>query len=201
MSDVQAETIQETINLLQKLMLEPTRVSIWFEILRKPGITAKELMNVINIQKTAMYYHLKKLEEKNVIKGEKKKKKQDKIEKHYNIVKNFFELYEEGSKQARKNIDIDFDIFSLLIVNSLLQREINRLFREKKKFRDKNQIRTTKYPISKTGMWFCTEEKLTQIKEEYQKLFSKIIELDEQSDKDTILSATHTYFWGVTDFL
>jgi len=184
----ETETIQETLNLLQELMLDPTRVAIWFEILRSPSITAKELMNVIKIKKTAMYYHLDKLERNAVISAETAKG-----QKHYKIIKNFFELYERSGEKL-KGKKKEFDLFSLLIVNSLVQREINRLTNS-----SEEEVKKRKYPISYVGMWFCSREKLELIKEDYRKLFHKIKMIDENEDKNSISDAQITYYWGLVD--
>lgn len=188
-SKQEAETIQEALNLLQRLMLDPTRVAIWFEILRRPGITAKELMKIIKIKKTAMYYHLEKLERNAVIRTE-----TTKGQKHYRVIKNFFELYERSGEEL-KGVKKEFNLFSLLIVNSLVQREINRLINS-----SEEEVRKRKYPISYFGMWFCSREKLELIKEDYKKLFHKIKTIDKDEDKDSIVDAEMTYYWGLVDF-
>lgn len=51
----------------KNLAKEPTRLSIWFETLKHPKITAKTLMTALNINKTNIYYHLKILEEDNLL--------------------------------------------------------------------------------------------------------------------------------------
>lgn len=188
-SKQETEAIQETLDLLQELMLDPTRVTIWFEILRRPSITAKELMKVIKIKKTAMYYHLDKLERNAVISAETMKG-----QKHYKIIKNFFELYERSGKEL-KGMKKEFNLFSLLIVNSLVQREINKLINS-----SEEEVKKRKYPISYVGMWFCSREKLELIKEDYKKLFHKIKTIDEDEDKDSIVDAEITYYWGLVDF-
>jgi predicted transcriptional regulator len=185
----ETETIQETLNLLQELMLDPTRVTIWFEILRRPSITAKELMKVIKIKKTAMYYHLDKLERNVVISAE-----TIKGQKHYKIIKNFFEFYERSGEELR-GMKKEFNLFSLLIVNSLVQREINRLINS-----SEEEVKKRKYPISYVGMWFCSREKLKLVKEDYKKLFHKMKTIDEDEDKDSIVDAKITYYWGLVDF-
>ena len=188
-SKQETETIQETLNLLQELMLDPTRVTIWFEILRRPNITAKELMKVIKIKKTAMYYHLDKLKRNAVISAETMKG-----QKHYKVIKNFFELYERSGEEL-KGMKKEFNLFSLLIINSLVQREINRLINS-----SEEEVKKRKYPISHFGMWFCSREKLKLIKEDYKKLFHKIKTIDEDEDKDSIVDAKITYYWGLVDF-
>ena len=172
-------------------MIDPTRVAIWFEILRKPGITAKELMEIILIQKTAMYYHLKILEENAII-----TMKRQKGANHYNILMNFFDLYQVDKNEFKGN-EREFSIFSLLIANSLMQREINQITAmSDKEFKDRE-----KSPVHHIGMWFCTKEKLAKIKDEFQALWSKIKEVDQTEDtQESIVNADFGFYWGLADF-
>ncbi len=181
----------EIFELIRKVMLDPTRVAIWFEVLRKPGITAKELMNVILIQKTAMYYHLKLLEERSIIKI-----KRSEGLKHYYILLNFFDLFQVDKKEIEGK-EREFRIFSLLIANSLMQREINQL-----SMMSENQFKESeKTPVNKIGMWFCTKEKLEMIKQEFAALWNKIKDVDEKEDtQESIINADFTFFWGLADF-
>ena len=183
------EKIHESFNLLRKVMIDPTRVGIWFEIIRKPGITAKELMQVIDIQKTAMYYHLVKLEESKIVRVEMKKKV-----KHFFVIINFFELY-ETSKELKKDYQREFDLFGLYVINSLIQREITRV-----SSLSDEEIATRKLPLPFVGMWFCSKEKLAEIKGEFNQLFNKIKELDEGEGADTIAHTPMAYFWSIADF-
>ncbi|MHA1155104.1 MAG: winged helix-turn-helix domain-containing protein [Candidatus Heimdallarchaeota archaeon] len=184
-------TTNEIFDLIRKVMLDPTRVAIWFEVLRKPGITAKELMNVILIQKTAMYYHLKLLEEHYIIKI-----KRSEGLKHYHILLNFFDLYEVDKKEL-KDKEREFQIFSLLIANSLMQREINQLGM----MSDKQFQESKKTPTHKIGMWFCSREKLEMIKQEFSDIWNKIKEVDEKEDtQESIINADFAYYSGLADF-
>jgi len=183
------KNMHESFKLLQKIMIDPTRVGIWFEIVRKPGVTAKDLMKVIDIQKTAMYYHLQILEEKKIVRVEIEKKV-----KHFFVVINFFELY-EASKEIQKKYRREFDLFGLYVINSLIQREITRV-----SSCSDEEIAKRKLPIPFLGMWFCSREKLTQIKGEFNQLFTKIKELDEGEGTDTLAHTPMTYFWSITDF-
>ncbi|MHA1222271.1 MAG: hypothetical protein ACTSP3_03210 [Candidatus Heimdallarchaeaceae archaeon] len=54
------------MNLLD-LVNEPIKLSIWFEILRKDGTTAKELTAKLKLKGTNIYYHLDQLKEKNIV--------------------------------------------------------------------------------------------------------------------------------------
>jgi predicted ArsR family transcriptional regulator len=189
--DEEKDTLQKTIIKIQKLIGDPTRVMIWFEIFRNPSITAKKLMQVVDIQKTAMYYHLKNLEEESLISST-----QVKGINHYQITTNFFTFFE--------NKDIDFSegkidkisrLFNLYITNALVQREIRRVA-----VASETALKQTKYPISHTALWFCKKERLEMVKNEYEKLKQKIIQIDEGSEGDSIEQADYSYYWGVIDF-
>ncbi len=187
----QSLATHEIFELIRKVMLDPTRVAIWFEVLRKPGITAKELMNVILIQKTAMYYHLKLLEEYSIINV-----KRSEGLKHYHILLNFFDLYQVDKKELEGK-EREFRVFSLLIANSLMQREINQLsMMSERQFKE-----SEKTPVHKIGMWFCSKEKLDRVKQEFTALWAKIKEVDEKEDtQESIMNADFTFFWGLADF-
>ena len=182
--------LEEILESLGKLVLDPTRVAIWFEILRKPGKTAKDLMKVIKIKKTAMYYHLNLLEENDIVRGEVIKK-----QKHYYIKRNFFELYEikDPLLQEKKR---EFNLFSLYTLNAFVQRQINKM----ESMSDQEMHNQKKLPIQRVGMWFCSEEKLDRAKEAYQKFFNRLIEIDEDQSPDTITDTPMTYFWGLVEF-
>ncbi|MBD3193203.1 MAG: hypothetical protein GF308_21395 [Candidatus Heimdallarchaeota archaeon] len=183
------ETIEEAIEKLQKLMMDPTRVAIWFEILRTPGITANELMDIIDIQKTAMYYHLGLLEEENVIDFDLKKK-----EKHFRVSLNFFSLFTEKRNKG-KITEKNTDLFFLFLLNSFIQKEIVRVSNI-----PDTEYKAKKYPLPKSGMWFCTKEKLTQIKEEYLKLWERIKKIDQGEGPENIVHTPLVYYWGLAIF-
>ena len=180
---------EKIAKMLRTIMLDPTRVAIWFEILRKPHITAYELMKVINIKKTAMYYHLNLLEAEGILKVKVVKK-----QKHYEVLVNFFELY-QAAKEFLKDKHRDLDIFSLLIISSFIQRELNKLMNM-----SKDEYQKRKYPITYSGMWFTNREKMEQIRNEYKKLYDKIMELDKGEGPDTVAHTPLAYYWGIMDF-
>ncbi|NHJ39492.1 MAG: helix-turn-helix transcriptional regulator [Asgard group archaeon] len=186
------EEIQESVDLLMKFMLDPTRVAIWFEITRIPGIIASQLMKAINIKKTAMYYHLDKLEESCIIESE-----IIKGVKHYKVAKNFFKLYGAGDEYiiGKKK---EFRLFSLLIINSLVQREVKRVMNS-----TEEDIITRPYPIPHIGMWFCSKEKLTRLQKDIQKILTEMTSIDNEEaigEYDTIIKTPLVYYWGIVDF-
>jgi DNA-binding transcriptional ArsR family regulator len=164
-------------------------VAIWFEVLRKPKITAYELMKVIAIKKTAMYYHLGILEKEGIIKGEVVKK-----QKYYKAALNFFDLYGEAKELLKQN-QKEIDTFSLMIINSFIQRELKRL-----QEMSSEEYSRKKHAIPYTGLWFATQEKIEQVKDEHKQLWDKIIKIDEGEGADAVTNIPLTYFWGIIDF-
>ncbi|NHJ48688.1 MAG: winged helix-turn-helix transcriptional regulator [Asgard group archaeon] len=181
--------MKKTMKILTTTMMDPTRVAIWFEILRKPKTTAYELMKVIAIKKTAMYYHLSILEEEGIIKGEVIKK-----QKYYKAALNFFELYGEAKELLKQN-QKDMDAFSLMIINSFIQRELKRL-----QEMSSEEYRRKKHAIPYTGLWFSTREKIEKVKDEHKQLWDKILEVDEGEGAESVAHIPLTYFWGIIDF-
>ena len=86
-------------------------------------------------------------------------------------------------------------MFGLYVINSLIQREITRV-----NSLSDDEIDKRKFPLPSVGMWFCSEEKLTQIKDEFNQLFSKIKELDAGEGADTLAHTPMAYFWSIADF-
>lgn len=175
--------------LLQTTMLDSTRVAIWFEILRQPKITASKLMKKIPIKKTAMYYHLNILEEKGIIKSEVVKK-----QKYFQAQMNFFELF-LASKDFLKENQREMDIFTLLVMNSFIQRELNKLTNM-----SSEEYENRKYPLPYSGLWFTNRDKLEQVEEEYKKFNKKILELDKDQGPESIVFTPIAYYWGIMDF-
>lgn len=182
--------LEEILESLNKLVMDPTRVAIWFEILRKPGKTAKELMKIIKIQKTAMYYHLNILEENEILRGKVIKK-----QKHYHILRNFFELYSIKDPLLKEK-KREFNLFSLYALNAFVQRQINKMMT----LTDEELHNQKAYPIQRVGMWFCSEEKLDIVKEAYSIFYNKILEIDKGETPDAIQDTPMTFFWGLVDF-
>jgi len=175
--------------LLQTTMLDSTRVAIWFEILRQPMITANELMKKIPIKKTAMYYHLNLLEEEEIIKSKVVKK-----QKYFQAQMNFFELF-LASKEFLKENKREMDIFALLVINSFIQRELNKLMTM-----SSEEYELRKYPLPYSGFWFTNRDKLEQVEEEYKKFYNKILKLDKEQGPETIVFTPLAYYWGIMDF-
>ena len=170
-------------------MLDPTRVAIWFEVLRQPKITANELMKKIPIKKTAMYYHLNILEEEGIIEGKVVKK-----QKYFQAQKNFFELF-LASKELLKENQREMDIFTLLVMSSFIQRELNKLTSM-----PPEEYENRKYPLPYSGMWFTNREKLEKVGTEYKKFYNKIMELDKDEGPESIVYTPLAYYWGIMDF-
>ncbi len=112
------------IQAFEELMINPTKIAIWTEIFRKPGITAKDLIKRLQYKKTKMYYNLGAMLEKGLIEAEIVHVKQALIQKKYRISKGFEYLLKKPEVLMEK--PREFKLFSLFTIVALLQYEINK---------------------------------------------------------------------------
>ncbi|MBD3192628.1 MAG: helix-turn-helix domain-containing protein [Candidatus Heimdallarchaeota archaeon] len=123
MTDLQ---ISDTILDLGK---DPQKVSLWLEILRNPGITAKELKSEIKMEGTAIYYHLKKLEETGLIETKTEQVEgTNLVQKRFYVSSHFFDEKKKGilAKKARENPQ-KAELLELYLMVSLLNRRIQKI--------------------------------------------------------------------------
>ncbi|MFX0014441.1 MAG: winged helix-turn-helix domain-containing protein [Promethearchaeota archaeon] len=112
------------IAAFEKLMTNPTRIAIWAEIFRKPGITAKELIKVLDFKKTKMYYNLKEMLKSGLIEAEEITVKHSLILKKYRISKEFEKVLQKREELMEKPREIK--LFSLFTILTLIQIEIRK---------------------------------------------------------------------------
>ena len=113
-----------SLNMLT-LASDPLRISIWFEIQRKAGITAKEIIQKLKLEGTNIYYHLNKLERSRLIVSESKPvPKSNLLEKYYSINMAFFAPEEwkarfdiGKSKKHLKDIILYNLYFNMFLIN------------------------------------------------------------------------------------
>ena len=78
-----------------KLVNDPLKIALWFEIQRNAGITAKELSEKLKLKGTNIYYHIKQLEKSNLIVSESKQvSNSNLLEKYYSINMDYFAVEE-----------------------------------------------------------------------------------------------------------
>lgn len=103
-------------------MTNPTRTAIWSEIFRRPGITAKELIQTLKFKKTKMYYNLKEMLNSGVIEAEVFTVKQSLSLKKYRISKEFEKVLKNPQILLEK--PRESKLFTLFIISALLEIEI-----------------------------------------------------------------------------
>jgi DNA-binding MarR family transcriptional regulator len=108
----------------EELMTNPSKTAIWSEIFRKPGITAKELIEVLNFKKTKMYYNLKEMLNSGLIEAEVITVKQSLNLKKYRISKEFEKVLKSREELNEKPRELK--LFSLFIILTLLKIEIRK---------------------------------------------------------------------------
>jgi hypothetical protein len=106
----------------EELMTNPTRTAIWSEIFRKPGITAKELIQTLKFKKTKMYYNLKEMLNSGLIEAEVITVKQSLNLKKYRISKEFEKVLKNPQVLLEK--PRESKLFTLFIISALLEIEI-----------------------------------------------------------------------------
>ncbi|MFX0209385.1 MAG: winged helix-turn-helix transcriptional regulator [Candidatus Hodarchaeota archaeon] len=117
----------EIAESMVKLVKDPVKISLWFEILRNPGITAKELQQKLRMKGTAIYYHLQQLEESRLIQI-KTKQVRNFIQKEYHISEEFVEDKETGAlKIMAEKYPREVVLFELYLMASMINKQIQRL--------------------------------------------------------------------------
>ncbi|MHA2202856.1 MAG: winged helix-turn-helix domain-containing protein [Candidatus Hodarchaeales archaeon] len=112
------------IQAFEELMTNPTRTAIWSEIFRRPGITAKELIQTLKFKKTKIYYNLKEMLNSGLIEAEVVTVKQSFNLKKYRICKDFEKLLKNPQELMEKPRELK--LFTLFTILALLKIEIRK---------------------------------------------------------------------------
>ena len=116
-----------------KLVNDPIKITLWFEILRNPGISAKKLQKKLRMKGTAIYYHLQQLEESKLIHIETKQVRNF-IQKEYTISDEFVDDKESGAfKIFVKEYPKEVLLFELYLMSSMINKQIRHLTNLKKR--------------------------------------------------------------------
>lgn len=105
-------------------MTNPTRTAIWSEIFRRPGITAKELIQTLKFKKTKIYYNLKAMLNSELIEAEVITVKQSFNLKKYRISKDFEKLLKNPQELMEKPRELK--LFTLFTILALLKIEVRK---------------------------------------------------------------------------
>lgn len=172
---------QKMINLAS----DPLRISIWFEIQRKSGITAKEISKKLHLKGTNIYYHLNMLEESKLIVSESKMvPKTNLLEKYYSINMDFFTSEEwkaradigESGKQIKEII-----LYTLYLNIFLINKQIIDIQKKSNEEIQKN-IEQYRYIVSK--FIFLQKDDLLKVREKLKELFEFLNKIKREEGKD-----------------
>lgn len=127
-------------------MVNPTKIAIWSEIFRKPGITAKELIEILKFKKTKMYYNLKEMLDAELIEAEIVTVKESLNLKKYRISSDFGKILQ--NREYIMERPREFRLFQIFTIIALLQVEVRKvldstnedLFAEIRKARKEDQL-------------------------------------------------------------
>ena len=120
----------EIADSMVKLVKDPVKITLWFEILRNPDITAKQLQQKLGMKGTAIYYHLQQLEESKLIDIHIKRVRNF-IQKQYSISDAFIKDKESDSlKIMAEKYPKEVRLFELYLMSSLINKQIQRLTRD-----------------------------------------------------------------------
>ena len=175
---------QKMINLAS----DPLRISIWFEIQRKSGITAKEISKKLQLKGTNIYYHLNMLEESKLIISESKMVlKTNLLEKYYSINMDFFTSEEwkvradigESGKQIKEII-----LYTLYLNIFLINKQIIDI---QKKSNEEIQKNIEQYRNMVSKFIFLQKEDLSKVREKLEELFEFMNKIKRDAGKDPAL--------------
>jgi len=185
----------------EELMTNPSKTAIWSEIFRKPGITAKELIEVLNFKKTKMYYNLKEMLNSGLIEAEVITVKQSLNLKKYRISKEFEKVLKSREELNEKPRELK--LFSLFIILTLLKIEIRKTMNTtNKKILEKIQaVRKENRLPRDIGIIFYSMDREQQfIADFYEFLETKISHhIRDYIDPETYEKTYGGFFFGFID--
>ena len=179
----------EIADSMVKLVKDPVKITLWFEILRNPGITAKQLQKKLGMKGTAIYYHLQQLEENRLIVIHTKQVRNF-IQKQYNISDKFIKDKESDSLKimAEKYPQV-IALFELYLMSSLINKQIQRLTRGHKDL--------DSYQDSFGELLLIDEETVDKIREKYDEIKKLIgIQSKNKSFQEITMNASHGVIFG-----
>ncbi|MFX0123396.1 MAG: hypothetical protein ACFFAE_07125 [Candidatus Hodarchaeota archaeon] len=182
----------------EELMTNPTKIAIWSEIFRKPGITAKELIKTLNFKKTKMYYNLKEMLNSGLIEAEIITVKRSLNLRKYRICKEFEEVLKNREKLMETPKEVK--LFSLFTILTFLQIEIrNTLNSTNEEILETlmNAREENRFPKS-IGVLFYSMDREQQILGDFYEFFETKIapQLRDSIDPETYEKIYSGFFYG-----
>lgn len=186
---------------LIQMMTDPAKVAIWSEILRNPGITAKQLIKILKFKKTKMYYHLNALEDKKLVEVELVEINETMSQKHYKI-HHYFDIVTRDRSFLENKPKIAI-LFTLNMVNTLVNIQIRRyseMSSEEVQTRveERKQAGTRSFPLGVIHLGKKRQEEFIQDFHEFieTKVRPKV---DEDLTVEDIKEPLGSFFFGFTE--
>ncbi len=175
-----------SLNMLT-LASDPLRISIWFEIQRKAGITAKEIIQKLKLEGTNIYYHLNKLERSRLIVSESKPvPKSNLLEKYYSINVAFFAPEEWKARfdigKSTKHLK-DMILYNLYFNMFLINKQIIDVQEQTNEQIQKNIEQYGKF-VSK--FIFLQKDDLPKVSAKIDEFFEFLNQIKRDADRDPI---------------
>jgi DNA-binding transcriptional ArsR family regulator len=180
-----------TIKSMVKLVNDPVKITLWFEILRNPGITARQLQKKLGMKGTTIYYHLQQLEGSRLI-DITSKRVRNFIHKEYNISGEFIGDKESGAlKVMAEKYPREVAIFELYLMVSIINRQIHRLIKNQDENKDLRKQ-------DSFGEVLLIDEKIVgKIREKYHEIRMLIKEQSEDASfQELSMKASHGVIIG-----
>jgi hypothetical protein len=181
----------EIADSMAKLVKDPVKITLWFEILRNPGITAKQLQKKLGMKGTTIYYHLQQLDEGRLIDIHTKQVRNF-IQKQYFISDEFIKDKEADSLRIMaKKYPREVALFELYLMSSVINKQIQRLTRDEGRDSD----------ISNQDffgeLFLIDEETVDDIREKYDEIKELIgAKSQNKSFQDLSMTASHGIIFG-----
>ncbi|MFX1285898.1 MAG: hypothetical protein ACFFB5_19810 [Promethearchaeota archaeon] len=184
------------MDAFEELMTNPTKTAIWAEIFRKPGITAKELTEILNFKKTKTYYTLKAMLNSGLIEAEIITVKESFSLKKYRISKGFEEFLK--NKEFPKEKPREAQLFQLLIIQSLINIEIRKILNstnEELKEKKEKILKKNRLPTG-IGVILYAMEREQKLLNDFNEFLETKIDLKDTIDPDTYEKMYGSFFFG-----
>lgn len=154
------------VDAIIQSLKNPTRAAIFYQLIRKPELTATDISKSLDLDVDVVYYHLKLLKKIGLISEPRVVVKRNYIEKYYSLRHDFKErLLESINLLVAKEKELDVKEFREMIIAlfSVVQSIISSSIKELKrtnigildKIREENRI--------ESKIIFCSEEKYNEL--------------------------------------
>jgi DNA-binding transcriptional ArsR family regulator len=109
--------VNENSNVFGQTLKNHTRAAIFFELVRKPELTATEISKNLGLDVDVVYYHLKLLRKSKLVSDPRVEVKGNYIEKYYSLMPGVLEKYINPKKVPYEQLSTEE--FKQLMINAL----------------------------------------------------------------------------------